>query len=372
MFLSNTRGIYKAIRRKPQLASVAAANLRRRFRQTVFPNGNGKRTYAPELITVVVTDICNMKCRECHYANTTTDDYRLNRVGGIKREVFEKMIDEAPGLSVVAFTGGEPLLHKEITRLLAYAKKRGHFVTLVTNGWFLEKHAAALCEAGVDLLTVSVEGPEKVHDPIRGKHSFERLVAGIKAVLRQPVRPILMISTAMSDATYLTLPETYEMARVLGVDGLNVNHLWMNTAEMVQNQNQLFPMFASVPVDWEVQPAEVSSDVLADNLETIRQRNFGSTFMLSESPYLNRAEIKTWYEEPVRPVKYKQARCGDVRFRVWPDGKVKPCREWIAGDLNEQSIRDIWAGERYQEFREALNTNGLMPICARCCQLAYR
>ncbi len=372
MYLSNLCGMWKSVRQKPQLVSLSALNLGHRLKHRYHIGiGNG-RSHPPEVLSVFVTDRCNMRCKACHYANSDKPGYQLNSVGDMAHEIFQKMIDETPGNPIISFTGGEPLLHPQIGDFIVYAKDAERFCTLVTNGWMLSKHAEAICDAGLDILTVSLDGTLDTHNLIRGKRSFERLIDGVRLVLEQPQRPLVIVSMAISDINYRELVPTYELVRGLGVDGMNVNHLWMQPAGIVDSFNTQFSIFPVDQVNWKVQPEVIETELVANGLETIRRHNWGSKFLLSEAPYLNRDEITAWYQNPERRVKYESVRCGWVRFKVWPDGKVKPCRDWEVGDLCQQNVMEIWNGREYRKFREMLRTHKMFPICHRCCQIALR
>ena len=149
MYLANFRGAVKIVRKKPQLLTVAATNL---SHQLIHRYGASKLNgwcHPPEVINAFVTDICNMGCRECHYANSDKPGFSLNLVGHMQPHLFRKFMDEIPGRPLVSFTGGEPLLHPQICDLITYAKNKGRVSTLVTNGWYLEDRAEELCGTGL-------------------------------------------------------------------------------------------------------------------------------------------------------------------------------------------------------------------------------
>jgi len=372
MYLSNVRGMWKIWRDKPQLGSIALLNLTHRATHHLKSRESKKWSHPPEIITVFVTDRCNLRCRSCHCAHSETPGFQLNHVGDMDAAVFRKLMDDVPGHPIVSFTGGEPLLHPEISDFIAYAKAKGRLCALVTNGWLLTKKAQELCESGLDILTVSLDGPELIHDTIRKEGSYERLVAGVKSLLERSNRPIVIITMAISDLNYDKLVQTYELAKSWGVDGMNINHLWMQTEGMVEDWNSNFSLFPGDQVAWQVKLEQIDADILGSELETIRRRNWGRGFLFSESPYLSHDEIYTWYQEPEQSVKYNTVRCGWARFKVWSDGKVKPCRDLDIGNINQQPAMEIWNGQEYQEFRQALTENRLLPICTRCCWIAYR
>lgn len=372
MYMANLRGIIKLIQMKPAFVRATGINLTHRLENRLGVNNVDGLSHPPELITVMTTDRCNLRCRACHYAYSESPGYHINQAGNMQPEIFRKLMDEIPGKPLISFTGGEPLLNPFVFDFIAYTKENGRFCNLVTNGWLLEKHAYALCEAGLDMLVVSVDGPKRVHNAIRGKDSFERLVAGLMSILAHPKRPLVFLSMAISDKNFGSLVPMYEFAKHLGVDGVNINHLWMQTSSVVDMNNSLFPAYPAEEVDWEVQTEKIDSEQVADGLETIRRRSRGGRFVVVESPYLNREEILLWYREPEAPVKYKTTRCGWIRFKVWSDGKVKPCRDWVFGDLNERHAMEIWNGPEYRKFRRTLKANGMLPMCARCCVIAHR
>lgn len=372
MVLSNIRGIWKLVQQKPQLIHVATINLSHRLVHKFHLNGSAKHVHPPELFTVVITDRCNLRCKQCHYAYSGEDGYQLNQAGEMDFEAFRKVLKELKDYPIVSITGGEPLLHRNVGAFIAYAKANNHLCTLVTNGLLLAGRAQELCSTGLDMLMVSLDGPKDIHNLIRGNGSYERIIAGVETILRQPDRPIIIISMAISNMNFDKVESTYGLAKSLGVDGMNINHLWMQTEAMVKEHNKKFNHFPVDEVKWFVDPKLVDVKILADNLEAVRRQNWGSDFLFSETPYLKRTEIANWYKKTEQIVKYKTVRCAWVRFRMWPDGKVKPCRGWDVGDASCDHAMDVWTGEGFQSFRKALAQKGMLPICARCCQIAYR
>jgi MoaA/NifB/PqqE/SkfB family radical SAM enzyme len=373
MLQTNVRGVIRTISKKPKVLSVGAVVLKNRMRQklhTTYLNGNVNH---PEQITIVVTDICNLRCKMCHYAYSDSPSYQLNRHGQMEPALFKKLMDEIPGRPIVTFTGGEPLFHPGIAGMIGYASRLHRPTSLTTNGWMLAKRAGTLCEAGLDLLVVSVDGPPEIHNEIRGRHSFERLQEGIRVMLSLPNRPLVFVNMTLTDRNTHCLPDFYEIARNWGVDGVNFNHLWMQTHEMIENyQTMGFGFFSPDEVPWETSPEDIVVAQLADALEIVRAKNRGTATLLIETPPLNRAEIACWYQSPAEFVKWGRTRCAWIRMKVWPNGSVKPCRGWQAGNIAEQHAMDIWHGEQFTMFRQVLVEHGTIPLCARCCYLAHR
>jgi MoaA/NifB/PqqE/SkfB family radical SAM enzyme len=307
----------------------------------------------------------------CHYAHTNTADYQLNHVGKMPLELFYKLMDEIPGNPLISFTGGEPLLHPQIGDMVAYAKRSGCFTTLTTNGWLLAKCAQTLCETGLDVLVVSIDGPADIHDRIRGAGSFKRLTAGLEAILAQGRRPIVFVNMAISNLNYDQMVKMYDFALGWGVDGLNFNHLWFQDPDVVKNHNALDSLFIADEVIWDIEPEAVDPKQIADAFDVIWQRSRFAPIIVNAIPNLNRDEIAVWYKEPEQIVKYRTTRCGWIRLRVWPDGGVRMCRAWQAGNVAKTHAMDIWKGDKFRAFRQRLSKD-MLPICTRCCYLAHR
>lgn len=371
MNIGNAIGMLHLAQQNPQLIKPACNHIRQRLAHPFTKNHNG-RMHEPEQITIIVTDICNLRCKMCQYAYSDTAGYRLNQTGHMDPNLYKKIIAEIIRYPFISFTGGEPLLHPQITQFIAIAKSRDLVTTLTTNGWLLARYAEDLCQAGLDILVVSVDGPESVHNSIRGGKVFARLAEGIQAVCAQKKRPILLINMTISNLNYDKLITVYEQAKSWGVDGLNFNHLWMQTEDMVRCLQQQHPNFSAGLVSWQVEPDAVNPNILADQLEHIRRRPQVEEFLVTELPKLKREDIQTWYQQPTQFVKYQSTRCAWIRTKIWPDGSIKPCREWVVGNVAEQSLMDIWQNESFQRFRQLLARHGTIPICSRCCYMTYR
>ena len=111
-------------------------------------------------LRISVTDRCNFRCTYCMPREVFDADYKfLPHAAILSFEEIARLARVFVGLGVkkIRLTGGEPLLRKDLPALVAMLAPLGADLTLTTNGSTLVKHAAALKDAGLKRLTVSLD-----------------------------------------------------------------------------------------------------------------------------------------------------------------------------------------------------------------------
>ncbi|MEE8483882.1 MAG: radical SAM protein [Nitrospinota bacterium] len=126
-----------------------------------------------------ITKTCNLKCIHCY-----TDSEEKKYDGELTTEQAKAVIDDLNGFKSPAllFSGGEPLIRKDIFELVAYAKSVGSRCTLSTNGTLIDADTAKkIKESGFVYVGISLDGIGEINDKFRGKEgAFKRAVAGFK------------------------------------------------------------------------------------------------------------------------------------------------------------------------------------------------
>jgi MoaA/NifB/PqqE/SkfB family radical SAM enzyme len=131
-------------------------------------------------VTFLATYRCNFSCPYCAIPGFSGAEMDTAQV--------KRMIDEfaACGTRRFSFNGGEPLLRPDIEELTAYCRKKNLFTTIFTNGWLVEQNLGAI--KNLNLLIVTLDGPEAVHDSQRNKPgSFRRAVSAIAAARKNGI-----------------------------------------------------------------------------------------------------------------------------------------------------------------------------------------
>jgi MoaA/NifB/PqqE/SkfB family radical SAM enzyme len=112
-------------------------------------------TAHPLLVHIIPIRRCNIDCGYCNEYDKVSQP--------VPTEVMLERIEHLGTLksSVVAFSGGEPLLHPDLDLLLRHIRSRGMMAGLITNGYLLSpKRILALNEAGLDFLQISIDNIE--------------------------------------------------------------------------------------------------------------------------------------------------------------------------------------------------------------------
>ncbi|MGC8663514.1 MAG: radical SAM protein [Thermoplasmata archaeon] len=171
---------------------------------------------APLLIVWNITKQCNLKCLHC-YANAGPLKHKDELTLEEKLNAVDQF-DEA-GVTMLSFSGGEPLISPDFWKLAEYASKKGMYTTIATNGTLLTKtNVEKLKNVGIKYVEVSLDAPEpKTHDMFRGvEGAWERTVEGIKNVVQSGAFDTAIATTAIK-YNISEIPQMIDLSIQLGV-----------------------------------------------------------------------------------------------------------------------------------------------------------
>ncbi len=295
-----------------------------------FLPDRARKRYRPTMILNLV-EACNLSCVFCDQGR------------GHRRMPFEqarRIIDQAAelGTRTVVFTGGEPLLHPHLWRLVSHAGDRGLGTNVTTNGLLIPRQIGALTESRVDSISVSLDGLEATHDALRGRPgAFRRAVQAIEVLRDHGVET--HVHFVVTNRNVGELLAVHALAAEMGA-GFD---FWpVNDAE---------PLFLR---------DEAARRAYRDAVETLAARD------------PRHAERRGYY---LRGLDYHAGRLRAVRclglvdqFGVTVDGTLIPCCVWghqelEVGDLRRERLIDLWVGERARSFRRRLIQSGCTVGC---------
>ena len=134
-----------------------------------------------------VTRKCNLRCVHC-YAHATGEAGEDE----LSTEEGKRLLDDLAqfGVPVVLFSGGEPLVRKDLVELAEYAVGYGMRAVISTNGTLITRRLAeSLKKIGLSYVGISLDGMEDVNDRFRGvKGAFYKAMAGIEHCQRVGIK----------------------------------------------------------------------------------------------------------------------------------------------------------------------------------------
>src|ERR1700739_3391932 len=133
----------------------------------------------PVCLYLETTNRCNLLCTTCP---RTYEE--LEPPADMSWSLFTSIVDQVPNLQRAVLHGvGEPMLVKNLPKMVRYLKERGTYVLFNTNGTVLtERNGLALIDAGLDELRVSLDAANaKSYLAVRGKDYFKRILKNVRA-----------------------------------------------------------------------------------------------------------------------------------------------------------------------------------------------
>jgi len=342
------------------LLSGALGDGRDRLATEVAPF-NGSFTRYPVLSEVALTYKCNLACSFCYAGCGTTDarpgnpnkekhrrSWGLRRNGKISskrdpvarematEEVF-RVVEEiavAGRVPSVSFTGGECTLRADLPQIVAYARKQGLRVNLITNGVLCASRDLVedLVGAGLNSAQVSLEGPTaNVHDALTQRPgSFEKTVAGIANLRDAGIHVHTNTTICIENADHLT--RIVDLAKSLNLERVSMNHI-------IPTGTPNLARYRKVRISY----TELGPHVL-------RVRDHAA-----------KRGIKFHWYSPTpfcifNPVAYGLGNKGcaacDGLLHVSPSGEVLPCSSFArgVGNLLDEGFEKVWFGKEARYY----------------------
>ncbi|OGR98194.1 MAG: hypothetical protein A2V88_03555 [Elusimicrobia bacterium RBG_16_66_12] len=275
---------------------------------------------------------CNYKCPMC----PQTDGREADFLKRMPFEVFKKVVDEGKtlGVEVVSLQGsGEPTIHPEMPKFVAYVKSQGLQCISLTNGFMLTpKLSRELIEAGLDILRISAIGYDREsYAKWMDKDAYEKV--------REQVREFLRIDRELGAKTELTL---YHLV----MDDTKID------AEVAQYRKNWIEHCGA--------PGEVW-----------KMHNWGGQY--EDIPYHRSGMTKRSCGRPASP--YLTVRAGGLGGHT---AAVVPCcfvlgqdSKAVLGHLDTNTIAEVVAGAPYHDLRDkhAKGDFDSIDYCKNCDQL---
>ncbi|MFC1617706.1 radical SAM protein [Patescibacteria group bacterium] len=155
----------------------------------------------PRVVNYDITSKCNLNCEHCYWRKTYDSRQELSE------EVWTKTFQEhrRRGATTAYITGGEPMLRP---RLVAAADKIFPEVVMVSNG------IIKIPKNFERRVMISIDGPEEIHNKIRGQEVFAKIIGNIKNDQR------VILTPTLSTTNYQYIEDLVDITREANVDGI--------------------------------------------------------------------------------------------------------------------------------------------------------
>ncbi len=166
-------------------------------------------------LRISVTDRCNFRCVYCMPREVFDSSYRfLPHSAILSFEEISRLARVFVGLGVrkIRLTGGEPLVRRDLHRLVAMLAELPVEITLTTNGSLLAKHAATLKQAGLHRVTVSLDSLDDATFRRMNDADFpvSRVLEAIDAAARAGLAPVkinMVVKRGVNEAQIVEMAE---------------------------------------------------------------------------------------------------------------------------------------------------------------------
>lgn len=302
------------------------------------------------VLYLYVTNKCNLSCAHCWI------DSGCQKNEFIEVDQLESVLDTMLqlGLRQVNITGGEPLLHNDLFKIVKMLYEKHIVMYLNTNGTLLTLDKCL--EMGIYrehlFCSVSIDGAlEETHDAIRGcKGAHYKAIAGIKELLKNQI-PCEMIFTIQKRNLH-ELEEVIMLANQMKVSMLRINFLQYSTGSRI-NDLRREEGFLSI--------FEILE--LNDRIREIAKRS--KIRIITNLPYS--------FYSPQEIIKMQNRTCGIKHaIGILPDGSISLCgvgelkQDLIMGNIKTDSLEKIWENNKVIRYVRDNLPERFEGVCGKC------
>jgi 12,18-didecarboxysiroheme deacetylase len=286
-----------------------------------------------------VTQRCNLKCVHCYaHAKDKTFDNELSTAEG--KRLLDDLADF--GVPVILFSGGEPLVRKDLPELAAYAVQKGMRAVISTNGTLISPQMArTLKEIGLSYVGISLDGMEDINDRFRGvKGAFKSALEGIRNCQAAGIKVGLRFTINKANAG--EIPAIFDLLEEMDIPRVCFYHL-------------VYAGRGSNLVEEDLSHAEsrAAVDLIIDRTKDLHDRGLAKEVLTvdnhADGPYLYLRLLEENAERAKEVLELLQMNEGNNSGRgigcVSWDGQVHADQFWrhySFGNVRERPFSKIW------------------------------
>ena len=287
----------------------------------------------PSFASFELSSRCNLNCPQCDVGNNLTN--RKNNF--INYEDYCKIMDEIGTtlLDAIFYFQGEPLLNKDFSKYISYAKQYNIYAITSTNAQLINKNIATeIVKSGLDRIIISIDGTtQEIYEKYRKGGSLEKCIKAIYYL--NEAKKELKSKTPYIETQFIVfrfnehqISEFKQLAPKWGADKISIKSAQINSP----NEN---------------------FDIIPTINKYSRYHKINNEWKIKKD--YSKACFRAWY--------------GMV---ISADGNILPCcfdkqEKYIYGNIKEDTIENIWKNKKANDFRNiVLNNRSSINICTNC------
>jgi 12,18-didecarboxysiroheme deacetylase len=169
-----------------------------------------------------ITRRCNLNCIHC-YAQAKNEEFKDELTTEQGKELLDDLADF--GVPVVLFSGGEPMMRKDLPILAEYAVSKGMRAVISTNGTLItEEKAKELKKIGLSYVGISLDGMKEVNDKFRGlEGAYDMAIKGIENCKKAGIKVGLRFTINKHNAK--EIPKIFDLVEKMEIPRICFYHL---------------------------------------------------------------------------------------------------------------------------------------------------
>jgi MoaA/NifB/PqqE/SkfB family radical SAM enzyme len=274
----------------------------------------------------------------------------------------------------IHISGGEPFVYKPILELIAVIKQRDLFLTITTNGTFLEEHAADLVRMNVNRIHVSIDGPRHIHDSIRDvPGTYDRLVTGLQKLcsLKKSALPVIRINSMIN----LTEPDAnravLDIAHELRAESVQLLHPLFVGSQALKTHARLLKNTLGQDINY-WHSADIACAMPHDYeriVSSMEQLQKTSSIPVEVFPRLLPEQLKAYYAHDTAFTRLYRGACQAMWYTatILPNGDMESCPDYVVGSCRTVSFLKLWNSDTMRNLRRRIRRRDFFTVCRACC-----
>jgi 12,18-didecarboxysiroheme deacetylase len=286
-----------------------------------------------------ITRRCHLKCMHC-YAQSDDIDFPDELTTEEGKSLLDDLADF--GTPVILFSGGEPLIRKDLPELAEYAVSKGMRAVVSTNGTLIDaKMARKLREIGLSYVGISIDGTEKINDEFRGVDgTFRKAMEGVRNCMETGIKVGLRFT--INKNNFNEIPAIFDLIEENKIPRICFYHLVYagRGTELVQE-------------DLTHEESRNTLDLIMQRTRNLHDNGMPTEVLTVDNhcdgPYIYMKLLKENPERAAEVLELLQMNGGNstgigIGCISW-DGSVHPDQFWrhyTIGNVKERKFGEIW------------------------------